>query len=96
MRLRASNSLSDPPLAALCGLSSSLFITNPKGLKSNFATAYPLKSELSSPRTTKRTTAPYLNLKSDKSGLDSSRVRCTRVRIRQRFPVERVRGRAKS
>lgn len=58
-----------------------IFITSPKGLKGNFATGLPSNSELSSPKTTKRTratTAPDLNLKSDKSRLDSLRLVSTR------------------
>ena len=58
-----------------------IFITNPKGLKGNFATALPSKSELRRPKTTKRTratTAPDLNLKRERSRLDSLRLVSTR------------------
>lgn len=58
-----------------------IFITSPKGLNGNLATTLPSNSELSSPKTTKRTratTPPDLNLKRDKSRLDSLRLVSTR------------------
>jgi hypothetical protein len=58
-----------------------IFITSPKGLNGNLATTLPSNSELSSPNTTKRTratTPPDLNLKRDKSRLDSLRLVSTR------------------
>ena len=58
-----------------------IFITSPKGLKGNFATTLPSKRELSKPKTTTRTkatTAPDLNLKSERSRLDSLRLVSTR------------------
>lgn len=58
-----------------------IFINNPKGLKGNFATTLPSKRELSKPKTTKSTratTAPDLNLKSERSRLDSLRLVSTR------------------
>lgn len=58
-----------------------IFITSPKGLNGNLATTLPSKSELSNPKTTNRTratTAPDLNLKSERSRLDSLRLVSTR------------------
>ncbi|KAM1047220.1 hypothetical protein ACFX2C_026607 [Malus domestica] len=52
------------------------------GLKGNFATAFPSNSELSSLKTTKRTRAIRaldLNLKSNKSWLDSLRLLSTQL-----------------
>ena len=51
------------------------------GTKGNFATDLPSKRELRSPKTAKRTratTAPDLNLKSERSRLDSFRLVSTR------------------
>lgn len=58
-----------------------IFITNPKGLNGNLATTFPSNSELSSPKTTNSTsatTAPDLNLKSERSRLDSFKLVSTR------------------
>lgn len=58
-----------------------IFLRSPKGLKGNLATALPSKRELSNPKTTKRTratTAPDLNLKRERSRLDSLRLVSTR------------------
>ena len=56
-------------------------MTIPKGLNGNLATTLPSKRELRRPKTTKRTsatTAPDLNLKSERSRLDSLRLVSTR------------------
>lgn len=58
-----------------------IFITRVIGWKGNLATALPSKSEFKSPKTTiktKATTAPDLNLKRDKSRLDSFKEDSTR------------------
>ena len=58
-----------------------IFMTIPKGLNGNFATTLPSNKELRRPKTTKRTsatTAPDLNLKRERSRLDSLRLVSTR------------------
>jgi len=75
------NAIEQSVISSPCNPRWLIFCTNLIGTNGILATAFPSKSELRKPKTTKRTTAttaPDLNLKRDRSRLDSLRDDSTR------------------